>query len=52
MSHQGYLPEEIYGYALAFFAMERGEWTPEWAKYLSTNLKTCFRQSEAWLKRR
>ena len=30
MSHLGYLPEEVFGYALARFAHERGETSPKW----------------------
>lgn len=49
MKHQGYLPEEVFGYALARFAKERGEYRPAWIAYLSTNLKAYFKQSESWL---
>ncbi|HUA99371.1 MAG TPA: hypothetical protein VMA34_13660 [Terracidiphilus sp.] len=49
MQRLGYLPEVVYGYALARFARERGEETPAWTRHLSTNLKTYFRQSSAWL---
>jgi len=49
MERLGYLPETVYGYALARFAKNRGENRPSWAQYLSTNLKVWFRQSEAWL---
>jgi len=49
--HQGYLPEVVFGYALARFAKERGEAKPAWTQYLSTNLKTWFRQSATWLER-
>jgi hypothetical protein len=48
-SRHGYLPEEVYGYALAVFAKERGENTPSWASHLSTNVRTYFRKSAAWL---
>jgi hypothetical protein len=51
MKHLGYLPEVVYGYALARFAKDRGEIRPEWTEYLSTNLKTYFWQSAAWLER-
>jgi len=50
MSRLGYLPETVFGYALARFARERGESEPEWSKHLSTNLRAWFRQSEKWLK--
>lgn len=49
MQRLGYLPEEIYGYALARFAHERGERDPKWAKHLSTNVQTYFKKSAAWL---
>jgi hypothetical protein len=45
----GYLPEEVYGYALAVFARERGEDDPPWSVHLSTNVRTYFRKSAAWL---
>lgn len=51
MRHLGYLPEVVYGYALARFALERGESSPAWTEHLSTNLKTYFRKSAAWLDR-
>jgi hypothetical protein len=51
MSRLGYLPETVFGYSLARFARERGEWEPEWSKYLSTNLRAWFRQSERWLEK-
>jgi hypothetical protein len=51
MKRLGYLPEVVYGYALARFAKERGETKPEWVQHLSTNLKTYFRQSAGWLER-
>jgi hypothetical protein len=51
MERLGYLPETVYGYALARFAKNRGEGRPPWANYLSTNLKAWFRQSAAWLER-
>jgi hypothetical protein len=41
----GYLSEPMFGYALAVFAIERGESKPAWAKYLSVNAGTYFRQS-------
>jgi hypothetical protein len=51
MTRQGYLPEVVYGYALARFASERGEAQPTWAAHFSTNLKVYFRQSAAWLRK-
>jgi len=38
MQRVGYLSEEIYGYALARFARERGEQKPEWDRYFQ---QTC-----------
>jgi hypothetical protein len=49
MSRLGYLPETVFGYALACFAKVRGELEPAWAGYLSTNLSAWFRQSAEWL---
>ena len=45
----GYLPQEVYGYALAKFALERGEGRPEWAKHLSTNVRAYFKRSHKWI---
>ncbi len=45
----GYLPQEIFAYALARFAYERGEAKPAWAAHLSTNIGAYFKQSFAWL---
>jgi len=49
MGQLGYLPEEVYGYALALFAHKRGENQPEWIEHLCTNVRTFFRQSAKWL---
>jgi hypothetical protein len=51
MQRLGYLPEEVYGYALARFASERGEHEPSWCKHLSTNVRTYFNRSFAWIKK-
>jgi hypothetical protein len=48
-NRQGYLSEEMFGYALARFALERGEMKPSWARYLSTNVSAYFKRSAAWL---
>ena len=47
----GYLPEEVYGYALAKFAVEREENDPKWSKHLSTNVRAHFQNSYRWLKK-
>lgn len=49
MHRLGYLDQEIYGYALARFALERQEHKPEWEKYLSTNVRAYYKQSRKWL---
>ena len=49
MQRLGYLSEEMYGYALAKFALERGEQRPEWADHLATNVKAYYKRSRAWL---
>ena len=36
----GYLTEEIFGYALAKFSVERGEGRVEWQRHLSTNVRS------------
>lgn len=41
----GYLTEEMYGYALALFASVRREPNPEWAGYLSTNVRSYLRSA-------
>jgi hypothetical protein len=50
MQRLGYLPEEVYGYALARFAHERHEHKPKWAVHLSTNVRNYFKKSADWLK--
>jgi hypothetical protein len=47
----GHLPEEVFAYALARCAKDRGETPPPWIVHLSTNLKVCFRKSAGWLER-
>jgi hypothetical protein len=49
MRRLGYLSQEVYGYALAKFAAERGESKPEWIRHLSTNVRIYFKRSRAWL---
>jgi hypothetical protein len=52
MQRLGYLPEEVYGYALARFAHERGERKPEWARHLSTNVRAYFKGAVDWIEKR
>jgi len=49
MQRLGYLPEEVYGYALAKFASERREDRPAWVKHLGTNVRAYYKRSRAWL---
>jgi hypothetical protein len=49
MHRLGYLPEEVYGYALAKFADERKEQKASWARHLSTNVRAYFKRSQSWL---
>ncbi len=49
MQRLGYMPEEVHGYALAKFAVERGESKSEWVKFLSTNVRAYYKRSRAWL---
>ena len=49
MQTQGYLPEQVFGYALAKFAMERGEDKPLWVRHLGTNVRSYYARSRAWL---
>lgn len=51
MKRLGYLPEEVYGYALAKFAAERGEDRPEWVRHLSTNVRAYCKRSRSCLKK-
>jgi hypothetical protein len=46
---QDYLSEAMFGYALAGFAMERGERKPRWADHLSTCIASYFNHAEAWI---
>ena len=49
MQRLGYLSEEVFAYALAKFAMERIEDRIMWERHLSTNVKSYFKRSRAWL---
>jgi len=48
-SRLGYLSEELFGYALARFAFERGEAKPAWTSFLSTNIRTYLKRSASCL---
>jgi hypothetical protein len=45
----GYLSEEVFGYALAKFVLERGEGRVEWGRHLSPNVRADFKKSKRWL---
>jgi hypothetical protein len=49
MQRLGYLPEEVFAYALAKFVVERNENKIAWERHLSTNVRSYFKQSRAWL---
>jgi hypothetical protein len=49
MQRLGYLTEEVFGYALAKFTVERGEDRVEWERHLSTNVRSYFNRSRRWL---
>lgn len=51
MNHLGYLPQNVFGYAVAKFAFERNELKPAWSRHLSTNVKAYFAASMKWLQR-
>jgi hypothetical protein len=45
----GYITEEMYGYALALFSYARGESNPIWKKHLHVNVKHYFKQGFKYL---
>jgi hypothetical protein len=45
----GYLPQAVFGYALARFATERGDHETIWARHLSANVRSDFKNSKRWL---
>jgi hypothetical protein len=49
MERLGYLPEEVFAYALAKFVIERNEQKVAWERHLSTNVRSYFKRSRAWL---
>ena len=48
--HLGYLSQRMFGYALAKFAIERGD-QAAWASHLTTNVRSDFKNSKKWLER-
>lgn len=45
----GYLKQQEWGYALALYAYYREDKSPEWVKFLSKNIQSDFRKSEAYI---
>lgn len=48
-SKQGYLTQKEWGYALALYAYIRKEKKPDWIKYLTLNIQSDFKKSEAYI---
>ena len=48
---RGYLSEEMFGYALALFALMRGERNPAWSRYLEGTVSTFFKNSLKYLEK-
>jgi hypothetical protein len=46
----GYMTEQMFGYALARYAVYRGELDPAWAKYLDTNPRVYMKQGIRYLR--
>jgi hypothetical protein len=46
----GYMTEQMFGYALARYAVYRGERDPAWAKYLDTNPRAYMKQGVRYLR--
>jgi hypothetical protein len=50
MNSLGYLPERVFGYALAKFAVERDD-EAAWSRHLTPNVKSDFNNSRRWLEK-
>lgn len=48
---RGYLNEEMFGYALALFALMRGERNPAWSRYLQGSVSTYFKNGLKYLEK-
>jgi hypothetical protein len=48
---KGYLTEEMFGYALALFALMRGERSASWSKFLEGSVRTYFKDSLKYLEK-
>jgi len=49
VGRRGYLSMDMFGYALALYALARNEPNPAWAVHLRTDVKSAFRQSVRYL---
>ena len=49
-SELGYLGEAMFGFALASYALMRGEPSPSWADHLDTNPRVYMRQSMRFIR--
>jgi hypothetical protein len=45
----GYLPQPVFGYALAKFTIDRGERNPDWVTHLTANVRSDFQRAMRWL---
>ena len=45
----GYLTQQEWGYALALYSHFRAEENPDWIKYLSSNIESDFKKSQAYI---
>ena len=45
----GYMIQQEWGYALALYALFRNEKNPNWIKYLTKNIQSDFKKSEAYI---
>ena len=48
---KGYLTEEMFGYALALFALMRGERSPSWSQFLEGSVNTYFKNALKYLEK-
>ena len=48
---RGYLNEEMFGYALALFAVMRGERSPTWSRFLEGSVSTYFKNALKYLEK-
>ena len=51
VERRGYMTEEMFGYALALFAWQRGEHHPAWSEYLQGNVGAYFKSGHKYLEK-